>query len=101
HLEATQRVLTASEDINPVSRAPGLEPPMDKQDWALVTLAHPGPDGKPVRGLDQLRLMKSLFLVQQKFPRAPGLDFRFEPYLYGPFTPEPYHLAEALASQQL
>jgi hypothetical protein len=74
---------------------------MTKQDWVLLTVAYTPPGAPAPQGLDQLRLTKTLFLVQQRFRRLEGLDFRFQPYLYGPFTTEIYEATEALGQQGL
>jgi len=72
---------------------------MTKQDWVLLAVAYTRPGTPAPQGLDQLRLTKTLFLVQQRFPQLQGLGFRFHPYLYGPFTTEVYEATEALGRE--
>lgn len=74
---------------------------MDRKSWVLLAIAHPAEGRSAPRGLDQVRLIKTLFLVQERYPEIEGLDFEFAPYLYGPFTADIYWQAEELAREGL
>lgn len=72
--------------------------PLTRDDWVLLAIAgHPDDQAQWV---DPVRVMKILFMTQQEL--APdGLDFRFGPYLYGPFTSEVYDSIASLAREGL
>lgn len=69
-----------------------------RQEWMLRFIA--GPPGYKY-AVDRIRLMKGMFLFQKEGGAPPDVDYKFTPYDYGPFTPEVYRDAEALAAEGL
>ena len=46
--------------------------------------------------VDRIRIMKGMFLFQEATGAVPELNYRFQPYDYGPFTPQIYRDIELL-----
>ncbi|MBK9344659.1 MAG: hypothetical protein IPN07_16850 [Dehalococcoidia bacterium] len=58
-----------------------------RQDWLLNFVAGTGPDAGWV---DKLQIMKGMFLFQNEGKPPAEVNYRFQPYDYGPFTTEVY-----------
>lgn len=71
---------------------------MTRDDWTLLAIA--GHPADPTQWVDPVRVMKVLFITQQELSPE-GLDFRFGPYLYGPFTSEVYDSIASLEKEGL
>jgi len=66
---------------------------LTRTDWLLRFIAGAeGYDG----WIDRIRIMKGMFLFQAEAPAPPEVNYRFQPYDYGPFTAEIYRDLEAL-----
>jgi len=67
-----------------------------RTDWLLRFIA--GTEGYD-RWIDRIRIMKGMFLFQAETQAAHEVNYRFQSYDYGPFTPEIYRDLEALVSE--
>jgi DNA-binding PadR family transcriptional regulator len=65
---------------------------LDRKEWILAFLVQPG-GPYPV---DQIRVMKGMFLWSQEGPEEARRLFRFEPYDFGPFDTRIYQDLETL-----
>jgi uncharacterized protein len=69
---------------------------MNRRDWLLVLL------GQPMTApLDPVRLQKCLFLLSQEADLPLDERYAFEPYDYGPFSPQIYADLDGLLQQGL
>lgn len=69
-----------------------------RTDWLLRFIA--GVDSYD-GWIDRIRIMKGMYLFQEESPAAPEINYRFQPYDYGPFTPQIYRDLEWLEGEGL
>jgi uncharacterized protein len=65
---------------------------LSRQQWLLLLL---GMDGGPF-DMDQVRAMKGMFLLSREPGHPVALQYRFDPYDYGPFDSNVYRDLDAL-----
>lgn len=70
---------------------------MERMDWLLLFIGLPG--GR--YATDQLRIMKGMFLLDQKGPQELRGLYRFQAYDYGPFDSSIYSDLDALSKAAL
>jgi len=74
---------------------------MTRADWLLLFLTSAARNEQRSRSLEPLRIMKGAFLMSQRGEGELRDLYVFEPYDYGPFTPELYSDLDLLATRGL
>jgi uncharacterized protein len=70
-----------------------------RSDWLLCLIAGVAPDHDG--WIDVIRIMKGMFLFQEEIGNLPEVNYKFQPYDYGPFTPQVYRDLEFLSREGL
>lgn len=70
---------------------------LERKDWLVLFLGLPA-ESYPV---DQIRVMKGMFLWSKEGPQEAQQLYRFEPYNYGPFDTTVYRDLDVLESEGL
>jgi uncharacterized protein YwgA len=71
---------------------------MDSHEWLLLYVAIPVPGQVGLRPVEPIQIMKGMFLFVMETGEA---VYRFEPYLYGPFSSELYRDLDRLIAEGL
>lgn len=71
---------------------------MDSHEWLLLYVAIPVPGQVGLRPVEPIQIMKGMFLFVMETGDA---LYRFEPYLYGPFSSEVYRDLDRLIAEGL
>ena len=74
---------------------------MTTKDWLLLFVCLAAPEESEPTSLEPVHIMKGMFLFAMEGGRPSGELYDFEPYHYGPFSPEVYRDLDALVAEDL